>query len=485
MESGGFKVFSGVKRQHQVLKDDEEPKTSQFNIQIVDKKKQAKLFSHPLANQDASFKDLGLGQFLIDALNNLSIRNPTPVQQGCIPPLIAGLNVIACAPTGSGKSLAFALPIIQNLSKDPYGIFALILTPTRELAYQIAEQFRAVGECIKLRTSVIVGGVDMQEQAIELAKRPHVVIATPGRLADHLNSLGSGGINLKKIKFLVMDEADRLLEDDTFADDLEMIMDSLNAAKDRQTLLFSATISKSIEMAKTDETFIYSAVQQRHNTVDRITQKYLLIPSITRDAYLVYILQNMVTEGKSAIVFVSKCKTCEILRIMLHELGLKVCALHSKTAQKQRIASLGKFRSGVSQILIATDVGSRGLDIPAVNFVINYDVPCCATDYVHRIGRTARAGRSGTSITIASERDVTLLDNIEQKIGKKMSLMTDQECPEKVVNDLLKDVSIKRKEAMMLLSNIGFGEKDVINVTKHLSEQDLSKLLKTKKVKLN
>jgi len=301
-----------------------------------------------------SFEDLGLSSWLIDATSSLSMKKPTEIQSACIPEILA--DVIGSAKTGSGKTAAFALPILQKLAEDPFGVFALVLTPTRELAFQIAEQFRALGSSINLKQSVIVGGLDMMTQAIELSRKPHIVVATPGRLVDHINS-STNAIHFKRIKFLVLDEVDRLL-DNTFSSSLEIILNEL--PKNRQTLLFSATITPEIEELKNSskkEMFVYRC-NERFDVVEKLVQKYLFIPSMIKDVYLSYILNNCF-EDKTIIIFTGKCRTCERLNIMLRELGYRTTSLHAIMSQNERLSSLAKFKSKIVKILIATDVAGR------------------------------------------------------------------------------------------------------------------------------
>ena len=303
-----------------------------------------------------------------------------------------GKDCIGCAKTGSGKTAAFALPILDKLSDDPYGIFALVLTPTRELAFQIKDQFSAIGAHINVRVSVVIGGLDMMVQSQELARQPHVVVATPGRLADHISS--GDGLKLDKIKFLVLDEADRLFEP-CFEPDLATIFSSLPTK--RQTLLFSATLTDSIEELKQmspSPPHVYISPSEVA-TVETLTQQYMCVPEMMRNASLAHILQEHVAD-KTCIVFTHSCKSAQLLTIALKKLGLSVTALHSILSQNSRLSSLAKFKSGVVKLLVATDVGSRGLDIPLVSFVINYNTPSSPTDYIHRVGRTARAGQSNS-----------------------------------------------------------------------------------------
>ncbi|KAJ2016853.1 putative RNA helicase, partial [Coemansia sp. S610] len=188
----------------------------------------------------SAFRELGLDQWLVDSLGAMAITQPTEIQRACIKPTLEGRDIIGGAKTGSGKTAAFALPILQKLSEDPYGVFALVLTPTRELAYQIADQFNVLGKGVNIKVTVAIGGVDMMTQALELARRPHIVVATPGRLADHIES-SSNAIHFQRVRYLVLDEADRLLTD-TFAPDLAVIMDAI--PRRRQTLLFTATMTQ-------------------------------------------------------------------------------------------------------------------------------------------------------------------------------------------------------------------------------------------------
>ncbi|RUP24981.1 hypothetical protein BC936DRAFT_138865 [Jimgerdemannia flammicorona] len=364
------------------------------------------------APSNVSFAELGLNDWLVDSLRAMSIRAPSEIQSACIPPILAGRDVIGGAKTGSGKTAAFALPILQKLSEDPYGVFALVLTPTRELAFQIAEQFRVLGKSINAKESVVVGGLDMMKQALDLSRRPHIIIATPGRLRDHIQS-SPNAVHLSRLRFLVLDEADRLLSS-TFASDLETILSHVPSK--RQTLLFTATMTESIlALEHADNRPFVHRCNASVSTVATLEQRYVFVPSHVRETYLAYLLRCDEFEGRSTIVFCGRCATAEMVTVMLKELGVRCTALHSQMTQQERLDSLGKFRAEVIKVLVATDVGSRGLDIPTVQLVLNYDVPRDPTDYIHRVGRTARAGRGGQAVTIVSERDVQLVQNIEAR----------------------------------------------------------------------
>ncbi|KAJ2852020.1 putative RNA helicase [Coemansia brasiliensis] len=439
------------------------------------------------------FSDLGLDKWLIDTLAAMSITEPTEIQRACIKPILSGRDVIGGAKTGSGKTAAFALPILQKLSEDPYGVFAVVLTPTRELAFQIAEQFEVLGKGVSLKVAVAIGGVDMVAQALALSRRPHIVVATPGRLADLIES-SSDVVHFKRVRCLVLDEADRLLTE-TFAPDLTVIMDAI--PRQRQTLLFTATMTDSIlalrdRPAEGDrqQPFVHLC-DTSISTVASLVQNYIFVPSHVKEAYLVHLLMSSVAKlekrasnrladqssddedeeatvgrDKSIIIFVGQCKTAESLRVMLFELGFRVTALHSKMPQQERLNSLGKFRAEAVRILIATDVGSRGLDIPSVEMVINMHVPRDPDEYIHRVGRTARAGRGGRAITIMSERDIKLIHNIEARIGKQLDQLELSE--RKVLDHMGKVLAAKRKAALHLL-DIDFGARDRIRLQKQFN----------------
>ncbi|KAM5586837.1 hypothetical protein ABKV19_005655 [Rosa sericea] len=305
----------------------------------------------PDANSDAKFTDLGLADWLLRTLAELGLKKPTPVQANCIPKILEGRDVLGLAQTGSGKTAAFALPILQRLAEGPYGVFALVMTPTHELAYQLAEQFRAFGSSLHLRCSVIVGGMDKLKQAQSLMSRPHVVIATPGRIRDLLQEDPDFPSVFSKAKCL---------------------------PKNRQTLLFSATMTSDLQAlieVSANKAYFYQAYEGLR-TVGTLAQKYVFIPREAKEVYLVYILSKMKDMGiRSAIVFVSTLWNCHLLNFLLEELGQSVSALHSSKSQPLRLSALHKFKSGQVPVLIATDLANRGLDIPTVDLVINYDIP--------------------------------------------------------------------------------------------------------------
>ncbi|KAJ1368538.1 hypothetical protein KIN20_029687 [Parelaphostrongylus tenuis] len=369
-----------------------------------------------------SFSQLGVASWLIQQLNVMKVFRPTTVQSNCIPQVLNGNDVLGCAKTGTGKTLAFVLPILQKLAVDPYGIFALVLTPTRELASQIVDQFVALGKPIALKVSLVTGGRSMIDQANELVARPHIVVATPGRLADHIESNPDGqGQLFRKIQFFVLDEADQML-DGQYSEQLKSIL--LSIPKQRQTLLFSATITSAItklHSVSVKKPYFFED-KQEFATVERLEQKFVLCPVAVKDAYLVYVVKNFCerNENSSVIVFAQTCRECQALVYMFDALGFKVGSLHSQIPQRLRIATLSSFRSKTLRILICTDVASRGLDIPHVDLVVNHNVPKSPKTYVHRVGRSARAGRYGSALTFVTQYDVVLIQAVEHLIGMKL-----------------------------------------------------------------
>ncbi|GJP52530.1 hypothetical protein CLOM_g11632 [Closterium sp. NIES-68] len=424
-----------------------------------------------------SFADLGLAPWLVATCHEMGLRHPTPVQCACIPPVVAGSNVIGVAQTGSGKTAAFALPILQKLAEDPYGVFALVLTPTRELALQIADQFKALGSSLSLRCAVAIGGGDMVEQAMQLASRPHVVVATPGRLREMLEQEETMGQVFSNLQFLVLDEADRLL-DRGFEEEIGAILGRM--PKERQTLLFSATFTANLHalkaMSKTKKLFHFEAYEG-FKTVEALDQTYLFLPANVRDVYLCRLLSRLLPSlptilppapplpasaaarptVRSVIVFTSSCHSCQAVSALLDEVGLSNAPLHALLPQRKRSAALHRFKASQVPILVATDVASRGLDIPTVDLVINYDIPRFTRDYVHRVGRTARAGRGGRAISLVTQYDVHLVHSIEKLIGRQLA-----ECTDVTEGDVLKCISKvfkARRAALLKVSESGFEER--------------------------
>lgn len=278
--------------------------------------------------KEKSFAELGVSQPLCDACQRLGWMKPSKIQQAALPHALQGKDVIGLAETGSGKTGAFAIPVLQSLLDHPQAFFCLVLTPTRELAFQIGQQFEALGSGIGLIAAVIVGGVDMAAQAMALARRPHIIVATPGRLVDHLEN--TKGFNLKALKFLIMDEADRILNMD-FEVELDKILKVI--PRERRTYLFSATMTKKVsklERASLRDPARVS-VSSRYKTVDNLKQHYIFVPNKYKETYLVYLLNEHA--GNSAIVFCATCATTMQIAVMLRQLGMQAVPLHGQMSQ--------------------------------------------------------------------------------------------------------------------------------------------------------
>jgi len=365
-----------------------------------------------------NFADLGIREELCEACTTLGYKSPTPIQEQAIPIALSGRDVIGLAETGSGKTAAFGLPILQALMEKPQPLFSLVLSPTRELAYQISQQFEALGSIIGVKCATVVGGMDMIAQSIALSKKPHIVVATPGRLLDHLET--TKGFSMRTLKYLVLDEADRLLDLD-FGPVLDKILKVL-PREGRRTYLFSATMSskvESLQRASLQNPVRVSISSSPHQTVATLLQSFLLIPHKDKDFYLVYIL-SILLSGLTVIVFTRTVNETQRVSYLLRALDLSAIPIHGQLSQSARLGALGKFRSRSRNILVATDVAARGLDIPNVDAVINFDLPDDSKTYVHRVGRTARAGKSGRAISFVTQYDAEIWLRIEHALGRKL-----------------------------------------------------------------
>lgn len=352
-------------------------------------------------------------------LRSAGITKPTEIQEKCIPAALEGRDVLAAAQTGSGKTAAFAIPIVQRLQSDPYGVYALCLTPTRELALQITEQFTLICTGTALQCKAIIGGEDMKAQATTLSSRPHIVCATPGRLMEHLMFDHVIHSCFNKVASLVLDEADRLI-DAGFDSEIRFILSKLPTT--RQTLLFSATITPSIcAMKSMNLRNVLHVELQNYTPVENCKQQYCFVPSNMKDAYFFHILtKHLASTTNSVIVFTNSIRSCELLHQCCLQLDIKSVALHSRKKQKQREESLQLFRALRIPVLIATDVASRGIDISQVELVINFDTPSSVSNYIHRIGRTARAAHAGEAITLVTQHDVNRFLSIEIATSQRM-----------------------------------------------------------------
>jgi len=371
---------------------------------------------------DVCFADFGLSDDILRALGDQGYVHPTPIQAAAIPVVLEGRDVMGAAQTGTGKTAGFSLPMIQlllahaNPSASParHPVRALILTPTRELADQVAENVKAYSKYTTLRSIEIFGGVDINPQIAALRAGVEIVIATPGRLLDHIQQKS---INLGQVQMLVMDEADRML-DMGFLPDLQRIINLLPKA--RQSLMFSATFSP--EIKKLAATFLRNPltieVARSNATADNVTQiLYNVAEDEKRDAVSFIIRERNL---KQVIVFSNTKIGASRLAVHLVKSGVNASAIHGDKSQSERMAALEAFKRGEIEVLVATDVAARGLDIAELPCVINVDLPHNAEDYVHRIGRTGRAGAKGDAISLFSEKDERLLVDIEKLIKQSM-----------------------------------------------------------------
>ncbi|KAG5511399.1 hypothetical protein JKF63_07362 [Porcisia hertigi] len=482
----------------------------------------------------AEFQRLGIQPWLTKQCAYMALESPTPIQTKCIPAILAGRHVVGGAATGSGKTAAFALPILQTLAADAFGVFAVVLTPSRELAYQIIDQFTAFGAPLQVRTMLAIGGVPTETQVDALKARPHIVAATPGRLRHLLETFAP---EVKKafahLRYLVLDEADRLTEGDIVRD-VRSLLRLLPPTPQRRVLMFTATLHPRLttleaspakdclpasgdaaperhedealgpssspnlqnngndevtehfsvlaELGITDASTLEVAVVQGaiqegpsdsttngctgaargspssptapterghpmvYHLPETLVQNYLFIPNMVKLPYLVAALR---LQGKtqSTIVYVNSCLRAELVRLTLQLLGFPVCSLDSLLTQQHRLDNVASFKLGISRILVCTDIAARGLDIPAVGLVLHYDVPKHAETYVHRVGRTARAGREGTSVAFVTEYDVDLVQRIERKISSTLTLWKSPAAKESAVLPLLDEVSTAKIQA--------------------------------------
>ena len=372
----------------------------------------------------SSFSNLSLAEPLARAVAEMGYESMTPIQEQAIPVVLTGQDVMGAAQTGTGKTAAFSLPLLQRLLKHEssstsparHPVRALVLLPTRELADQVAQQIALYAKYTKLRSTVVFGGMDMKPQTIELKKGVEVLVATPGRLLDHIEAKNAV---LNQVEYVVLDEADRML-DIGFLPDLQRILSYL--PKQRTTLLFSATFSPEIKRLAGSylQNPITIEVARPNETESTVEQRFY---SANDDDKRRAIHQVLRTRGiKQAFIFVNSKLGCARLARSLEREGLKTTALHGDKSQDERLKALDAFKQGEVDLLVCTDVAARGLDIKDVPAVFNFDVPFNAEDYVHRIGRTGRAGASGLAVTLVSGSDARLVADIEKLLKTKLDI---------------------------------------------------------------
>jgi ATP-dependent RNA helicase RhlE len=372
----------------------------------------------------SSFSQLSLAPSLARAVADMGYETMTPIQEQAIPVVLEGRDVMGAAQTGTGKTAAFSLPLIQrmlkheNASTSParHPVRALVLLPTRELADQVAQQVKAYAKYTNIRSAVVFGGMDMKPQTIELKAGVEILVATPGRLLDHIEAKNCV---LNQVEYVVLDEADRML-DIGFLPDLERILSFL--PKQRTTLLFSATFSPEIKRLSSSylQNPVTIEVARPNQTASTVKQHFFSTPTDEKLHALVTLLKQK--EITQSFVFVNSKLGCARLARSLEKFGLKATALHGDKSQDERLKALEAFKSGAVDLLVATDVAARGLDIKDVPAVFNFDLPFNAEDYVHRIGRTGRAGASGIAISFVAPSDGRLVADLEKLLKTKIEL---------------------------------------------------------------
>lgn len=369
-----------------------------------------------------TFAALGLIPELLRAVAGQGYLEPTPIQIKAIPPVLQRRDLMGCAQTGTGKTAGFALPILQllapqaNTSPSParHPLRALILTPTRELAAQVEESVRSYGAHLALRSTVVYGGIDIGPQIKALHSGVEILVATPGRLLDHLHQKT---VSLARVEILVLDEADRML-DMGFLPDIKRILAAL--PQRRQNLLFSATFPEEVRKLARDLLHepITVEVARRNAPADLVSHEIHLVPALRKRALLAHLIRSR--NIQQVLVFVRMKRDANRLARQLQHDGIAATAIHSDRSQQERMRALDEFKQGKVTTLVATDIAARGLDIEELPFVVNYELPFTPEDYVHRIGRTGRAGLPGDAISLVSPDEMRLLDEIERLLKRKL-----------------------------------------------------------------
>ena len=360
------------------------------------------------AKAELSFHDLPLAAPILKALDRAQFTTPTPIQAQAIPIVTAGHDLIGIAQTGTGKTLAFGLPILQHFIESRTAGRALILLPTRELALQVEEALQGMAKQFKLRSAVLIGGAPIRQQWAQLRANPDLIVATPGRLIDHLKN---GAVDLRSVDTLVLDEADRML-DMGFAPQIDQIVSSV--PKERQTLLFSATMPEAIEKMAQDYMNNPQRVEieKAGTSAENITQELFVVPQESKNDLLAQVLYE--TTGPVLVFTRTRSRARRVCK-EVNGWDIRAAEIHADRTLVQRRAALDGFKAGKYRVLVATDIAARGIDVKNIEVVVNYDLPDSADDYIHRIGRTARAGASGKAISFAAPdqgRDVRDIERL-------------------------------------------------------------------------
>lgn len=371
------------------------------------------------------FKDLDIIKPILNSIEEAGYEKPTPIQEQSIPSILDGRDILGCAQTGTGKTAAFSIPILQRISEDKNinderTLKALIVAPTRELAIQIGENVATYSKYLDIKSTVIFGGVNQSSQVRKIKAGVDVLIATPGRLIDLSNQRH---VDLKNVKYFVLDEADRML-DMGMIHDVKRIISKL--PKERQNLLFSATMPK--EVMKLVNSILKNPVkvevQPVSSTVDIISQGAYMVSKKNKKSLLVHLLKD--ESIKSVIVFSRTKHGANKIAKDLNNVGIEAAAIHGNKSQNQRQLALNNFKEGSLRVLVATDIAARGIDVDELSHVINYDLPDVPETYVHRIGRTGRAGREGIAITLCDSEELEMFRRIEKVIGKSIPVLAEE-----------------------------------------------------------
>jgi ATP-dependent RNA helicase DDX47/RRP3 len=387
-----------------------------------------------------TFKSLGICEQLDRICKIIGYIKPTKIQAQTIPYALKKRDIIGYAQTGSGKTIAYLLPIIQQFIIKGDILSFLVVVPSRELAYQIAAHGEALGNFFGFKIAILVGGVKINFQKILIQLKPHIIISTPGRLIDHIEKNLSP--ILEKISIFVLDEADRLLNSD-FKKELFVIISHL--PKTKQSFLFSATMTDKIKILQKNnmKNPVKIKINEKYKPVGTLSQNYIFVPNRFKFCYFIYFCNEF--NGSSTLCFVETQKSAEQITLLLKFLGFKAGCIHGGMKQNNRLETLFKFRIGEIKILIATDLAARGIDIPSVDLIINFDLPNFAKDYIHRVGRTARAGKSGRALNFVTQYDISLCQKIENLINEKFIEVKHKPeqilAIEKKVNDTIKKIN--------------------------------------------
>ena len=374
-----------------------------------------------IAQGEARFRDLGIAKNFLSILEKHNFIKPTPIQHQAIPPLLEGKDVVGIAQTGTGKTLAFGIPLLQQLAiRKGQG---LVILPTRELALQVDEVLHQIGKPLGLKTSVLIGGAAMGRQVRELKRNPHVIVATPGRLADHIKQ---GNVVLNKMSVVVLDEADRML-DVGFLPEINRILSG--CPKNRQTVLFSATMPSAIAKIASQhmKTPLRIEVAPQGTSAKKVEQELFIVSKPDK----IRLLDKVLAEHEGSTIVFSRTKFgAKKIARKVRAMGHTATEIHSNKSLNQRKKALAGFKSGEYRVMVATDIAARGIDVDDIKLVVNFDLPDNSEDYVHRIGRTGRAGKEGKAISFATHDQKKDVKQIERLIRKSLPLMKAGTLPE-------------------------------------------------------